>query len=412
MEEPAAHPTPEGDPPPCAQRRRHPVRNSFIVLASLLVLAVAAVGGYAWYLNDKVDHNVKREALLPGQSASSTPGSSGSSSASGTNVLGDTAEIRMNAKGQLVDGQDKPYVDELGNPIPVPVEIQQAFAKQGPGVITLPSKRLAQPSRAATQHDSLNYLVIGSDRRGSERGRSDVMVLVHVSSDRKRVDLFHFPRDLWTNISGIGHAKLNAAYGFGGTKKLIDTIQPMVGVPIDHVALVDFQGFQKMTDAIGGVDVQVREASPGYPVGTMHMNGQQGLDFVRDRHDLAQGDMGRGQRQMDFIKAVLMKALQPSVLLNPSEFGAFLDAATTSLTVDQTFTTSAMRDVAFSLRNMSSSDIHTGTIPWSGVGMENRQSIVRPAPEQLAKLAEALRTDSLAGYVDNVSPKTGFGPTS
>ncbi len=266
------------------------------------------------------------------------------------------------------------------------------------------------PTRVEAAKDSLNLLLLGSDSRGPDQGRSDVIVLAHISDDRSRVDLIHFPRDLWVDIPGRGKDKINAAYAYGGAPLLVQTLQTLIKVPVDHVAVVDFEGFKAMTDAVGGVDVQVAESSPGYPKGIMHMNGDQGLTFVRDRHDLSQGDISRGQRQQAFIKAVLLKGLSKDVLLNPMRLASFIDAATKNMTVDQDFDLGTIRSLAFSMRNIRSGDVHFWEAPWTGIGRSSGgASIVTMSVEQMTTLATALTNDTMSTYVDNVSPKRGFG---
>ena len=266
------------------------------------------------------------------------------------------------------------------------------------------------PTRAEAAKDSLNLLLLGSDSRGQDQGRSDVIVLAHISDDRSRVDLIHFPRDLWVDIPGRGKNKINAAYAYGGAPLLVQTLQTLIKVPVDHAAVVDFEGFKAMTDAVGGVDVQVTESSPGYPKGLMHMNGEQGLVFVRDRHDLSQGDISRGQRQQAFIKAVMLKGLSKDVLLNPVRLASFIDAATKNMTVDQDFDLGTIRSLALSMRNIRSGDVHFWEAPWTGVGTSSGgASIVNMSVEQMNTLSAALMNDSMSTYVDNVSPKHGFG---
>jgi LCP family protein required for cell wall assembly len=281
----------------------------------------------------------------------------------------------------------------------------QATASDGT-VISVPV-----PTRAAEAKNSLNFLILGSDSRGAgDQGRSDVIILAHISDNRQSITLVHFPRDLYVDIPGHGKNKINAAYAYGGVKLLVQTMQQLIDVPIDHVALIDFEGFKDMTDAIGGVDVTVAEGSPGFPRGVMHMNGTQGLAFVRERYTLSQGDISRGQRQQAFLKAVLLKGLARETLLNPVRLSQFVDAATRNLTVDKGLDVGQMRELAFSLREVRPGDVSFVTAPWTGVGTSPAgASIVLVSQPQLAVLASALRTDSMAGYTDPVSPKSGFG---
>ncbi len=270
---------------------------------------------------------------------------------------------------------------------------------------------VSAPARAETAKNAVNYLLVGTDARGGvDGGRSDVIILAHISDDRKSVHLIHFPRDLYVPIPGHGTDKLNSAYAYGGVPLLVKTLQNLVAVPIDHVALVDFEGFKRMTDAVGGVDVDNPVGSPDYPKGTIHLNGTDGLMFVRERHSLAQGDISRGQRQQAFIKAVMAKGLSREVLLNPLKLAGFVDAATSNLTVDKGLDIGEMRSLALEMRDLRGSDIKFVTAPWTGVGTApNGASIVLVSQPQMARLTAALREDSLGSYVDNVSPKSGFG---
>ena len=135
-------------------------------------------------------------------------------------------------------------------------------------------------------------------------------------------------------IPGHKQAKLNAAYAYGGAPLLVTTMQNMLGVKVDHVAMLGFEGFKAMTDAVGGVDVNVEEASEGdgkvFTEGVQHMDGETALVFVRQRYMLSEGDISRGQRQLAFIKALMLKTLSKDVLTNPIKLKDFTEAATTT----------------------------------------------------------------------------------
>jgi LCP family protein required for cell wall assembly len=321
-------------------RRREKRRNRKVLLVALVLLLVPvlAVGGYLAWLNHIVTNNVKQELLLPEGSAGSQP----------TDKNGDV---------------------------------------------------VAQPTGSGT-----NYLIIGNDAGPDRVGaRSDVMVLVHVPADRSDVTLIHFPRDLYVPIPGKGRNKLNAAYAFGGGPLLVTTMQNMLGVRIDHVAMLGFEGFKSMTNAVGGVDVNVAEASTGdgkvFPKGVMHMDGDTALVFVRQRHELSEGDISRGQRQLAFIKSLMLKTVSKDVLTNPLRLKDFLEAATTNLTVDQKLDVGTMRSEAFAMRGLRGSDIRFITAPFTGFGMTAQGASIDIVDEvRMADLGEAIRTDSLASY--------------
>lgn len=332
--------------------RRHRTRRVIIVgLLVLSLLAVGSVAGYFAFLNWRVSNNLTYRELLP---------------LPDEEILGEDRAVQ-----------------------PAPVK------------------------RTKTAGDARNFLIIGSDTRdpGAERGRSDVIVVVHISDDRERVDLIHFPRDYFVQIPGSDRKnKINASYSFGGAPLLVETLKPLLGVPIDEVAMVDFDSFKAMTDSIGGVDVNVAESSPRFPAGVEHMDGATGLQFVRERYALSQGDISRGQRQQAFIKAIMLKALSRQTLTNPARFASFVDSATTNVTVDDNLDLGDMRSLALSMRGVRGDDINFVTAPWSGIGDDSfAGSIVNPAPQQLDVLKEHLSNDTMASYADPVSPTSGFG---
>lgn len=334
------------------RRKRRGLRIAVVSLITVALLAVAATAGYLAFLNWRVSSNVTHSQLLP------LPESP---------IRGEDEEVTPTAP----------------------------------------------PERAEEAGDALNILVVGSDSRdlSADRGRSDVMVLMHISDERDRVDLIHFPRDYFVQIPGSNNKnKLNAAYATGGAPLLVQTLQPLVDVPIDHVVITDFESFKSLTDAVGGVEVNVAEASPEFAEGPQWMDGETALTFVRERYALSQGDISRGQRQQAFIKALMLQVLNRDTFTNPARLATVVDAATQNLTVDESLQVSNMRDLGWSMRNVRGGDIHFVTAPWSGIGNDDwAGSIVVPHEDQLAQLREHLRTDTMEDYVDEVSPRQGFG---
>jgi LCP family protein required for cell wall assembly len=315
--------------------------------------------------------------------------------------------------GLLLVGGVAAYLASLNSTVSENLSYEPLLPSERTPVTTQGGTMLPTPvERPEEAGDALNYLVIGSDSRDldEERGRSDVIILMHISDDRERVDLIHFPRDYFVDIPGSSRPdKINAAYAIGGAPLLVETIQPLVGVPIDSVAIVNFESFKAMTNAMGGVEVNVAEASPGFPEGTMQMDGETGLEFVRERYALSQGDISRGQRQQAFLKAIMLKALSRDTLTNPARLSELVDAATKYLTVDETLNVAKMRSLAFSMRGVRGNDIHFETAPWTGIGSDPvAGSIVIPAEGQLVELTEHLQTDTMEDYTDDVSPTTGF----
>lgn len=263
------------------------------------------------------------------------------------------------------------------------------------------------PAKDPAAGKALNVLLVGSDSRGAvANGRSDVIMLMHISSDRKKAHLVHFPRDLYVSVPGHGKDKINAAYAYGGPQLLVRTLQDLVDVPLDHVALIDFDGFKAMTDALGGVSVYAEEASTeanaeGGPiqVGVNHLNGDAALAFVRERKQLSEGDISRGRRQQAFIKALMVEALSKETLTSPVRFAQFVGAGSRNLTVDNDFSVSDMRSQALELRDLRSKDIVFITAPFSGFGTSPTGASIDIVDEgRMARLSAALRSDKMSTF--------------
>ena len=277
----------------------------------------------------------------------------------------------------------------------------------------LPPDTVERPPRAA--NTALNVLLIGSDARtGSDfdptvtGARSDTIMIAHITADRDKVYLVSFPRDSYVAIPGRGLNKINAAYAFGGPALLVETLERLTGVRIDHVAEIGFEGFRDLTTALGGVDVNVAKASsiPGTPYrwsqGINHMQGEEALQFVRQRHGLSGGDLDRVRRQQAFVKAIMLKTLSRGTLTDPAKFSRVVDAGTRYLTVDGALTTKLLRSIALSLRGLRGDDVVFVTAPVAGFGRtEAGASIVRLDTAKLSELSGALRQDHMADYQPN-----------
>lgn len=396
-------------PSPEGRRRRRLPRVIAALIAALVALALVVVGGYLWRVNHTVNQNLDHEQLLPTSSAQTlvVP-----QNASGNLVSPDGAQLaddqgqpidattmHIDAKGQVVDAKNRPMLVLDGTALPRLDENQAGVVLMG-----VKSNALAQPKRQQKSGDSLNYLILGRDNGSDGASRADVIVLAHISSDRKRIDLIHVPRDLYVPIPGYGSNKINAAYAYGGAPLLVQTLQPLVGVPIDQVAITDFNGFSNTINSIGGITLSTAS-------GSQTMNGAQALAWVRERKTLAQGDISRGQRQMQMIRAVLVKGLSRSVVTNPAKLQRFIDAGTSNMTVDESLTTSKIRSLAISLRNVRGDDVHMLSSPWVSAGPgPHRMSIVTMSEPQMQVLAEHLQNDTMSTYTDPISPTSGFGP--
>ena len=273
-----------------------------------------------------------------------------------------------------------------------------------------PTKPGQSPRPPASATGALNYVLLGSDSRdlgNSANGRSDSIMVVHLNATRDKAYIISFPRDMYVNIPGHGKNKINAAFSFGGPKLAVATLEDLTGVRMDHVALIDFDGFIRLTDDLGGITVRNRHAfsSHGYdyPKGKITITGEQALWFVRERHSLPHGDLDRAENQRNVIKAIVQKGLSRSVMADPVKYLKFVSGLAEHLTVDNSLSNDEIRLTALSLR-LSGDDIETVQAPISGYGTTaTGESIDVVDQAQLERLATALREDEMSGYVKQSS---------
>ncbi|WP_117215517.1 LCP family protein [Allorhizocola rhizosphaerae] len=259
----------------------------------------------------------------------------------------------------------------------------------------------ARPSKAPT--NALNILVLGSDSRADRdldndgSARTDTIILVHIPADRQTAQLISIPRDSWVHIPGKKFHKINAAYAFGGTPLMVQTVESFTNVRIDHVVLIDFFGFKEVIDALGGVDIEVeREFKSSHPPfrvfrkGMQHMNGEVALDYSRQRKQFADGDFSRIEHQQQVIKAVMEQAASAGLLSDIPRLNSFLRATANALTVDQNM---SLFDLALELRQLRSHQLKFITSPSRGTGMEGNQSVVYVDEPKARELYAAVNAD-------------------
>jgi len=279
----------------------------------------------------------------------------------------------------------------------------------------------------------LNILLVGSDaRQGAgnqgygdgawEPGQhSDTNILMHISGDRKSVTMVSIPRDSMVPapVSCDANApkdqwkvsQWNQNFTTGGPGCLIRTLEGNTNVYVNHFAVIDFGGFKKMVDALGGVPVCTTKAINDpqaeftLAAGRHELNGEQALGYVRTRKSLGDGsDIGRIKRQQAFMSSVVQEATKSSLLLRPDRLLRFLDAATQSLTTDPEFGVSEMRDVAESVKGIGIDKIQFVTVPTEQYAPDHNR--VQWTPDA-AQLWEAIRTDR-----DLSTPKPTPTPTT
>ncbi|MGO1947821.1 MAG: LCP family protein [Brachybacterium alimentarium] len=178
--------------------------------------------------------------------------------------------------------------------------------------------------------EGTTYLIAGSDRRGgdavdddgTEGARTDTIMLLHKARNGNSY-LISLPRDTLVDIPGRGGYKLNAAYAFGGAPLLVETVEEFTGLTIDHYVEIGFDGVSGMVDAVDHVnlcidrDVDDKKSGLSMTEGCHDVGGEQALAFVRARYFDPTADIGRQQRQQQFVSALMDRVTSPAVLLNP-----------------------------------------------------------------------------------------------
>ena len=250
---------------------------------------------------------------------------------------------------------------------------------------------------------SVNFVLLGADDASGGSSRSDALLVLHLPASRDAAYLISFPRDMYVPIPGRGKNKINAAYAFGSTSLTVRTLEGILDTRMDHVAVVDFEGFIELTDALGGVQVDNKHASVSgaykFPVGQITVSGKEALAYVRERKQLPRGDLDRAERQRDVLRAFFSKGLSGDTIRNPGKFLAFTSGVAQHVKVDDELTPTELRELVLSLR-LTPADLHTLQAPIRGFGTTSSgQSIDRVDWSQLKKLGEAIETDDLAAYV-------------
>lgn len=250
-----------------------------------------------------------------------------------------------------------------------------------------------------TPHDSsgspLNVLMVGSDTRsditsaadkaafGSSNQvggqRSDTIMILHVDPKQKKAAILSIPRDLWVPIAGKGYSeRINTAYDTG-PDLLVQTIQQALGIQINHYISVDFVGFRGIVDTVGGVNVYfpapARDSYSGLNItqsGCLKLNGNQALQFVRARHyeyyeagrwhEDPTADLGRIQRQQDFMRRILKKSIS-SGLTNPLQLNALVSNGVKYVTIDKGLTPGTLLNLGSKFHSLSPDTVDMLTLP-------------------------------------------------
>ena len=273
--------------------------------------------------------------------------------------------------------------------------------------------RAPQQKVAAGEEPAVNILVLGTDSRSSASDpsqwkegaqRTDAIMIVQVSGDRKTVSVMSIPRDSWVEIPGHGQGKMNAAYSYGGPSLTIHTVENLTGIHIDHFAVANFESFVALTDEIGGVRVNLKTpqtlAGKELGAGAQVLDGQQALAYTRERSSLPNGDFDRVKRQQTWMRSIVSRVLTNGTLSSPTALYSFLKTASRTVAVDESFTLNQMQSLALETRHLHSNDIRFMTVPTAGTGTStDGQSIVTLDADADTPLFNAFAEDRVSAYL-------------
>jgi len=282
-------------------------------------------------------------------------------------------------------------------------------------------KEDAMPNKQIAATAGTNWLLVGSDSRAGlswtqQKGlhtgggfgppRSDTIMIVHVGTNGKPT-LISLPRDSWVILprhkSDDGtyrneyYNKINASFSIGGSKLLIRTIERNTGLHVNHYMSIGLLGVRSLADSVGGVrlcpkqNYDDRDSGLHIKRGCQKVNGKTALAYVRMRHADPLGDIGRVQRQQEFVAAVLHKSLSPSVLLNPFAVRSLGHAATQAVSLGQGESLVDLAKFAIAMRAISKGSGKTMTVPIATAnGYVFGQSVVLWDKSRAHKLFQSL----------------------
>lgn len=234
--------------------------------------------------------------------------------------------------------------------------------------------------------DPISILLLGIDNEGPDdpdQGRSDTIMFITINPEERSTKILSIPRDTRTEIVGRGfYDRINHAYAFGGLEMAVNTIQNYLNVPVDYYMALDMVGIQMLVDLIGGVTVDnnALEFSKGghhFPIGTLHLNGEQALAFMRMRKEDPRGDFGRQDRNRMVLEALVRNLSSVPI----TKYQTILDTTGAHMRTDLTM--NVILSLASNYRQ-ALDRVDQGMLIGSGTMIDGRYFIIVPEEERLA----------------------------
>jgi LCP family protein required for cell wall assembly len=248
---------------------------------------------------------------------------------------------------------------------------------------------------------------------GTDSGkRSDSMMVLHIGDHGNT--LMSIPRDSWVPIpahlstTGSGKTvpqtttKINAAFNNGGGELLVRTVEANTGIHIDHYAEIGFAGFVGLVDSVGGVNMCIdkavsdKDSGLNLQAGCQTLNGTQSLAFVRQRHQMADQDLGRMRNQQKFLSALAKQAASPGTLLDPFTFYPLVSSGLSTLIVDDNTSLPDLGSFFMAMKGISGGDGRTMTVPIGNADFRTStgESAVKWDPVKSKQLFDAIKNDT------------------
>jgi LCP family protein required for cell wall assembly len=258
------------------------------------------------------------------------------------------------------------------------------------------------------------YLLVGSDSRddltreernalgtGTAEGRrTDSIMLVHVPAGGGKSVIISIPRDSYMPIPGHGSNKVNAAYSIGGPQLLVHTLEQVTDLRIDGYLEIGFGGFADVVNSLGGVDICVpfdmddKKAHIDLKKGCQVLDGKNALGFVRARYSDPRGDIGRADRQRQFLAAIMKGAATPSTVLNPFRYWAFTHTAAGAVGVGQDTSMRDSANILLAMRGAGNDSTLSLTVPIEDTAYQTRAGLaVKWDTDRAKALFTTLRED-------------------
>lgn len=395
-------------------------KKILLILLSLLLVAALAVGAYIFSIGKAINDAQKfdeADALPPAIAAPADAPTIPGTTVTEVNKEEFVASIKVSdpvaleeATVQTVEETEavaESITNESGQTLKE-VNASEGDAN-GDGILDAIAggKATTQPQNSS----STDILLLGSDMRsGAEAqyvsgARADTIMVLHIPADGSAAYLISIMRDTWVNIPGFGSAKVNAGLNYGGVALQVATIEQLLGIKMDHVAEIDFQGFKALVETLGGVTVNVPmnfTSSNGvvYTQGPMTMDGHQALSFVRERYRFVDGDYQRVRNQRAFLRGVYNQLRADGALSSAQKLLEVIQSVNSYITVDSGLSASAMVGIAQPVLSNGNTQLVSMTLPNAGVGWSwDGQSIVVLDAQATSALSHALQTSTMSSYV-------------